>query len=94
MGFVGRGVVRSNELMKGIGSAKVVESKIGSAESLVALIVVVWEVIWSELLSEVREDEVWIGTMTVSGTKLGLEGEEGNPGAVFNTEWGKTKSSR
>ena len=45
MGFVGRGVVRSDELMKGIGFAKVVESKIGFAESLVALIVVVWEVI-------------------------------------------------
>ena len=91
MRFVGRGVVRSDELMKGIGSAKVVESKIGSAKSFVGLIVVVWEVIWSELLSEVREDEVWIGTMTVSGTKLGLEEEEGNSGAVFDTQWGKTK---
>lgn len=92
MRFVGRGVVRLDELMKGIGSAKVVESKIGFAESLVALIVVVWEVIWLELLIEVRE--VWIGTMTVSRTKLGLEGEEGNLGAVFDTQWGKTKSSR
>ena len=77
--------------MKGIGTAKVVESKIGYAKSLVALIVVGWEVIWSELLSEVREDEVWIGTMIVSGTKLGLEGEEGNPGAIFDTPMRKNK---
>lgn len=94
MRFVGKGVVRLDELMKGIGSTKVVESKIGSAKSFVGLIVVVWQVIWSELLSEVREDEVWIGTMTVSGTKLGLEEEEGNSRAVFDRQWGKTKSSR
>ena len=45
MRFVGKGVVRLDELMKGIGSTKVVESKIGSAKSFVGLIVVVWEVI-------------------------------------------------
>ena len=32
MRFVGKGVVRLDELMKGIGSTKVVESKIGSAK--------------------------------------------------------------
>ena len=45
MEFASREVVSSDELMKGIGSAEVVESKIGFAGSLVGSIVVVWEII-------------------------------------------------